>query len=63
MAGDDTEKRQSESRDRQIRDGQPAKIQGPIYQADQAQPGTGNKEFLANYVASLLKNAFANLKP
>jgi exportin-1 len=39
------------------------KIQGPIYQPDQAQPGTGNKEFLGNYVASLLKNAFSNLQP
>ncbi|KAL2260318.1 hypothetical protein VTK26DRAFT_5688 [Humicola hyalothermophila] len=44
-------------------DGTPAKIQGPIYQPDQAQPGTGNREFLANFVSTLLQNAFANLTP
>lgn len=38
------------------------KIQGPIYQPDQAQAGTSNKEFLANYVANLLNNAFSNLQ-
>jgi len=43
-------------------DGTSPKIQGPIYQPDQAQPGTGNKEFLANYVANLLKTAFSNLQ-
>lgn len=42
-------------------DGTPPKIQGPIYTPDQAQPGTENREFLANFVGSLLKNAFANL--
>jgi exportin-1 len=39
------------------------KIQGPIYAADQAQPGTTNREFLANFVANLLRNAFAHLQP
>ena len=43
-------------------DGTAPKIQGPIYQPDQAQPGTSNKEFLANYVANLLKTAFSNLQ-
>lgn len=42
-------------------DGTPPKIQGPVYSADQAQPGTDNREFLANFVGNLLKNAFANL--
>jgi exportin-1 len=44
-------------------DNSPPKIQGPIYQADQAQAGTGNREFLANYVSNLLQNAFKNLTP
>lgn len=44
-------------------DGSAPKIQGPVYQADQAQPGTENKEFLANYVGNLLQNAFTNLQP
>ncbi|KAL2170884.1 hypothetical protein VTG60DRAFT_4288 [Thermothelomyces hinnuleus] len=44
-------------------DGTQPKIQGPIYQPDQAQPGTGNREFLANFVSTLLQNAFANLTP
>ncbi|MBE3043949.1 hypothetical protein IMZ48_15525 [Candidatus Bathyarchaeota archaeon] len=44
-------------------DGTAPKIQGPIYPPDQAQPGTGNKEFLANFVAAQLSNAFPNLKP
>ncbi len=43
-------------------DGSPPKIQGPIYGSDQAQPGTANKEFLANFVASTLRNAFSNLQ-
>lgn len=38
------------------------KIQGPIYQADQAQAGTSNREFLGNFVGSLLQNAFTNLQ-
>ena len=42
-------------------DGSPPKIQGPIYQPDQAQPGTDNREFLANFVSNLLRNAFSNL--
>lgn len=44
-------------------DGSAPKIQGPIYQPDQAQPGTGNKEFLAQFVSTTLQNAFANLTP
>ncbi|KAJ4306890.1 Karyopherin transporter [Collariella sp. IMI 366227] len=44
-------------------DGSQPKIQGPIYQPDQAQPGTGNREFLGNFVSTLLQNAFANLTP
>jgi exportin-1 len=39
------------------------KIQGPIYQPDQAQPGTSNREFLGNFVSTLLQNAFGNLTP
>jgi len=39
------------------------KIQGPIYQPDQAPAGTGNKEFLGGFVANLLQNAFPNLQP
>lgn len=42
-------------------DGTPPKIQGPIYQPDQAQAGTSNREFLGNFVATTLHNAFANL--
>ncbi|KAK4206128.1 CRM1 C terminal-domain-containing protein [Rhypophila decipiens] len=42
-------------------DGSPAKIQGPIYQTDQAQAGTSNQEFLGNFVSTLLRNAFPNL--
>ncbi|KAK5134269.1 Exportin-1 [Meristemomyces frigidus] len=38
------------------------KIRGPIYDDSQAQPGTSNKEFLQNFVASLLSNAFPNLQ-
>jgi exportin-1 len=44
-------------------DGTAAKIQGPIYQADQAPAGTGNREFLTNFVGTTLHNAFANLTP
>lgn len=43
-------------------DNTPLKIQGPIYQADQAQAGISNKEFLANFVGNLLQNAFSNLQ-
>ncbi|KAI1269495.1 CRM1 C terminal-domain-containing protein [Xylariaceae sp. FL1019] len=42
-------------------DGTTPKIQGPIY-TDQAPAGTGNREFLAEFVASLLRNAFPNLQ-
>ncbi|KAK4139327.1 CRM1 C terminal-domain-containing protein [Dichotomopilus funicola] len=42
-------------------DGTQPKIQGPIYQPDQAQQGTGNREFLGNFVSNLLQNAFSNL--
>ena len=38
------------------------KIRGPIYMADQAQPGQSNKDFLQNFVAALLSNAFPNLQ-
>ena len=38
------------------------KIRGPIYSADQAQPGTSNKDFLQTFVANLLSNAFPNLQ-
>ncbi|UKZ63554.1 uncharacterized protein TrAtP1_004784 [Trichoderma atroviride] len=43
-------------------DGTPPKIQGPIYTPDQAQAGTGNREFLSASVATLLQNAFPNLQ-
>lgn len=42
-------------------DGTPPKIQGPIYQADQAQAGSSNRDFLAQFVSTLLHNAFPNL--
>lgn len=44
-------------------DGTSPKIQGPIYQPDQAPAGTGNREFLTGFVANLLQNAFPNLQP
>lgn len=44
-------------------DGTAPKIQGPIYSPDQAASGTSNKEFLANFVANLLRSAFPNLQP
>lgn len=43
-------------------DGTAPKIQGPIYPPDQAPAGTPNKEFLANFAATLLHNAFPNLQ-
>lgn len=43
-------------------DGTQPKIQGPIYTPDQAQAGTNNREFLGNFVANLLQNAFPNLQ-
>jgi len=39
------------------------KIQAPLYTPDQAPVGTPNSEFLRNYVATLLQNAFSHLKP
>ena len=38
------------------------KIQGPIYAPDQAPAGTPNRDFLANFVSTLLRNAFPNLQ-
>ncbi|WPH01887.1 Hypothetical protein R9X50_00474100 [Acrodontium crateriforme] len=38
------------------------KIRGPIYSSDQGQAGTSNRDFLQNFVASLLSNAFPNLQ-
>jgi exportin-1 len=38
------------------------KIQDPVYPPDQAPPGTPNKDFLQEYVASLLQSAFKNLQ-
>ncbi|KAK6598071.1 exportin [Botrytis cinerea] len=43
-------------------DGTAPKIQMPIYVQDQAPPNTSNKDFLTNFVASLLQNAFPNLQ-
>jgi exportin-1 len=43
-------------------DGTQPKIQGPIYSPDQAAAGTDNREFVANFVANLLQNAFRNLQ-
>jgi exportin-1 len=42
-------------------DGSPPRIQGPIYQPEQAQPGTANRDFLGTFVSTLLHNAFGNL--
>ncbi|KAK3071840.1 Karyopherin transporter [Teratosphaeriaceae sp. CCFEE 6253] len=39
-----------------------SKISGPIYAEGQAQPGTSNRDFLQNFVASLLSGAFPNLQ-
>lgn len=44
-------------------DGTSPKIQGPIYADGQAPAGTSNKEFLGEFVANLLQNAFPNLQP
>lgn len=38
------------------------KIRGSIYSSEQAQQGTSNKDFLQNFVAQLLGNAFPNLQ-
>ncbi|RKF73425.1 Exportin-1 [Golovinomyces cichoracearum] len=43
-------------------DGTTPKIQGPIYQPDQAPVGTSNKEFLHGFVGNLLQSAFPNLQ-
>ena len=37
-------------------------ITEPIYSPEQAQQGTSNKDFLRDFVANLLQNAFANLQ-
>ncbi|KAI0479057.1 CRM1 C terminal-domain-containing protein [Xylariaceae sp. FL0804] len=42
-------------------DGQAPRIQGPVY-LDQAPAGTSNKDFLADLVGRLLRNAFPNLQ-
>jgi exportin-1 len=44
-------------------DGTLPKIQGPIYTADQALAGPSNKDFLSEFMANLLHNAFSNLQP
>jgi exportin-1 len=38
------------------------KIQEPIYTPEQAPAGPSNKEFLQEYIANLLRNAFKNLQ-
>jgi exportin-1 len=38
------------------------KVTAPIYQNDQAQPGTSNADFLRTFVGNLLQNAFPNLQ-
>jgi exportin-1 len=38
------------------------KVQEPIYSPEQAPLGTSNKDFLQEYVANLLQNAFKNLQ-
>jgi exportin-1 len=38
------------------------KIQGPVYLPDQAPSGTPNKEFVTQFVGTLLQNAFSNLQ-
>ena len=39
------------------------KIQAPIFHPEKAQAGTSNKDFLREFVANLLHNAFSNLQP
>jgi exportin-1 len=41
---------------------QSGKITEPIYTPDQAAPGTSNKQFVEQYTANLLQQAFQNLK-
>jgi exportin-1 len=38
------------------------KVQDSIYTPEQAPIGTSNKDFLQEYVANLLQNAFKNLQ-
>ena len=38
------------------------KITEPIYSPEQAPQGTANKDFLHDFVANLLQNAFPNLQ-
>lgn len=38
------------------------KVQAPLYTSDQAPPGTSNSQFLREYVAGLLRNAFSHLQ-
>ncbi|KIW93532.1 uncharacterized protein Z519_06137 [Cladophialophora bantiana CBS 173.52] len=38
------------------------KISQPLYQPDQAAPGTSNKQFVSEFTSSLLQRAFPNLK-
>ena len=39
------------------------KVQTPLYVVGQAAPGTSNSQFLRDYVAQLLINAFSHLQP
>jgi exportin-1 len=39
------------------------KIQGPVYTPDLAPAGTANKEFVTQFVGTLLTKAFSNLQP
>lgn len=39
------------------------KVQTPLYTPDQAPVGTTNSQFLREYVAGLLRNAFPHLQP
>jgi len=39
------------------------KVHAPLYTPDQAPAGTSNSEFLRDYVAVLLRNAFSHLQP
>lgn len=39
------------------------KVQTPLYTPDQAPVGTSNSQFLREYVAGLLRNAFPHLQP
>jgi exportin-1 len=39
------------------------KVSGPVYMPDQAPAGTPNKQFVTQFVGTLLTNAFSNLQP